>query len=101
MSSVDSTAPDPSVVCNIPTPPFARLPDPGQLFGACRHAMPPLDRGHFMVDAALTAPPERLLAVVAVLGDVDAQAMLSAALSVAEIECAWTLAGLPLPEFVS
>ena len=34
MSSVDSTAPDPSVVSNIPTPPFARLPDPSQLFSA-------------------------------------------------------------------
>ncbi len=32
MSSVDSTAPDPSVVSNIPTPPFVRLPDPTQLF---------------------------------------------------------------------
>lgn len=34
MSSVDSTAPDPSVISNIPTPPFVRLPDPSQLFTA-------------------------------------------------------------------
>jgi FdhE protein len=30
ISSIDSTAPDPSVVSNIQTLPFVRLPDPGQ-----------------------------------------------------------------------
>jgi len=34
MSNVDSTAPDPSVISDIPTPQFARLPDPSQLFSA-------------------------------------------------------------------
>lgn len=109
MSRVD-TAPDPSVISDIPIPPFARLPDPGQLFlaravrfealaeehnlapylrflaGLCRaqaaiqeglpevaaitpdvleraqqHAMPPLDRGHFVADAAFTMTLGRLL----------------------------------------
>lgn len=32
MSHIDTTEPDPSVVSNIPTPPFARLPEPGPLF---------------------------------------------------------------------
>jgi len=32
MSRVNTTDPDPSVIGNIPVPPFARLPDPQQLF---------------------------------------------------------------------
>ena len=32
MSRVDTTQPDPSVIGNIPIPPFARLPDPVQIF---------------------------------------------------------------------
>lgn len=34
MSRVDATEPDPSVIGNIPKPPFARLPDPRGLFAA-------------------------------------------------------------------
>ena len=34
MSRVDTTDPDPSVIGNIPTPSFARLPDPIKLFTA-------------------------------------------------------------------
>jgi FdhE protein len=32
MSPVDMTEPDPSVIGNIPTPPFAKLPNPARLF---------------------------------------------------------------------
>lgn len=34
MSPIDTTEPDPSVISNIPVPPFTRLPDPGALFAA-------------------------------------------------------------------
>jgi len=34
MSGVDTTAPDPSAISDIPTPPFTRLPDPNNLFAA-------------------------------------------------------------------
>ncbi|MBN9604216.1 MAG: formate dehydrogenase accessory protein FdhE [Afipia felis] len=126
MSSVDPTAPDPSVISNIPTPQFARLPDPVQLFsvrearfaalaeghdlapylkflsGLCgvqaaiqgglpepdaiasealerarQHGMPPLDRGHFIADAAFVATLDRLLAAAA---DIDMPAQARAAL---------------------
>ena len=126
MSSVDPTAPDPSVISNIPTPQFTRLPDPGQLFsvrevrfaalavghdlapylkflsGLCgvqaaiqdglpepdaiasealerarQHGMPPLDRGHFIADAAFVATLDRLLAAAA---DIDMPAQARAAL---------------------
>ena len=46
MSSVDSTAPDPSVVSNIPTPPFVRLPDPNQLFSVRAARFSSLAEGH-------------------------------------------------------
>lgn len=46
MSSVDSTAPDPSAVSNIPTPPFARLPDPNQLFSVRAARFSALAEGH-------------------------------------------------------
>ncbi|EKS31210.1 formate dehydrogenase accessory protein FdhE [Afipia felis] len=126
MSSVDPTAPDPSVISNIPTPQFARLPDPSQLFsvrearfaalaeghdlapylkflsGLCgvqaaiqdglpepdaiasealerarQHGMPPLDRGHFIADAAFVATLDRLLAAAA---DIDMPTQARAAL---------------------
>lgn len=46
MSSVDPTAPDPSVISNIPTPQFARLPDPGPLFSAREARFVALAEGH-------------------------------------------------------
>jgi len=46
MSSVDPTAPDPSVISNIPTPQFARLPDPGQLFSVREARFAALAEGH-------------------------------------------------------
>ena len=56
MSSVDSTAPDPSAISNIPTPPFVRLPDPGQMFSARAARFAALAEGHEL------APYLRLLA---------------------------------------
>lgn len=46
MSSIDSTAPDPSVACNIPMLPFVRLPDPGQLLLARAARFATLAEGH-------------------------------------------------------
>lgn len=46
MSSVDSTVPDPSVISNIPTPPFVRLPAPSQLFSARASRFAALAEGH-------------------------------------------------------
>jgi FdhE protein len=46
MSSVDPTAPDPSVISNIPTPQFVRLPNPGQLFSVREARFAALAEGH-------------------------------------------------------
>lgn len=46
MSSVDLTAPDPSVVSNIPPPPFVSFLDPDQLFLACAARSAMLAGGH-------------------------------------------------------
>lgn len=46
MSSVDPTAPDPSVISNIPTPPFVRLPDSSQLFSSRAARFAALAEGH-------------------------------------------------------
>jgi FdhE protein len=46
MSGADTTAPDPSVISNIPTPPFARPPDPDRLFTARAARFAALAEGH-------------------------------------------------------
>jgi FdhE protein len=46
MSRVDTTEPDPSVIGNIPMPPFARLPDPQQLFADRGARFAVLAEGH-------------------------------------------------------
>lgn len=46
MSRVDTTEPDPSVIGNIPTPPFARLPDPKRLFADRAARFRNLAEGH-------------------------------------------------------
>jgi FdhE protein len=46
MSRVDTTDPDPSVIGNIPTPSFARLPDPIKLFTARAARFTTLADGH-------------------------------------------------------
>lgn len=46
MSRVDATEPDPSVISNIPTPPFVRLPDPGASFAARAARFAELAEGH-------------------------------------------------------
>jgi len=46
MSRVDTTDPDPSVIGNIPTPSFARLPEPRALFAARATRFAELAEGH-------------------------------------------------------
>jgi FdhE protein len=46
MSGVDTTAPDPSAISDIPTPPFTRLPDPNNLFAARAARFAALAEGH-------------------------------------------------------
>jgi FdhE protein len=46
MSGADTTAPDPSIISNIPTPPFARPPDPDRLFTARAARFAALAEGH-------------------------------------------------------
>ncbi len=46
VSSVDSTAPDPSFISDIPTPPFVRLPSPNQLFSNRAARFSDLAEGH-------------------------------------------------------
>ncbi len=46
MSGADTTAPDPSLISNIPTPPFTRLPAPDRLFKVRAERFAALAEGH-------------------------------------------------------